>query len=140
MFFCEGFFNWLMVYLSLMIYVLIFMVEGSFMLLVFRGFLGTISIYFFFVVNFFFFFVFFELTLVPIVLMVLGYGMQIEKMRSLNYLIFYSILSTFPFLFVYLRLNLRLCIVYLDLVVSREFLLFFILGFLMKFPIYFFHY
>jgi NADH-quinone oxidoreductase subunit M len=72
--------------------------------------------------------------------MVLGYGIQIEKVGSLNYLVFYSILSTFPFLYVYLILEFRISVVYFDLIISDEYLLFFVLGFLMKFPVYFFHY
>jgi NADH-ubiquinone oxidoreductase chain 4 len=138
--FCEGFFNWIIVYLSLMIFILIFLVEASVLLIILRGLLCLVSVFFFFVVRFFFFYIFFELSLIPIVLMVLGYGIQIEKMRSLNYLVFYSMLSTFPFLYAYLRLEVGLYVVYLDFIVSEEFLLFFVLGFIIKFPIYFFHY
>jgi NADH:ubiquinone oxidoreductase subunit 4 (subunit M) len=129
-----------MVYLSLIICILIAFVEINFLLIFLGGALSLISVYFFFVVNFFFLYVFFELSLVPIVLIVLGYGIQIEKINSLNYLIFYSILTTFPFLFVYISLDVGMYLVYIDFLVSDEFLLFFVLGFLMKFPIYFFHY
>jgi NADH:ubiquinone oxidoreductase subunit 4 (subunit M) len=72
--------------------------------------------------------------------MVLGFGAQIEKVSSLNYLLLYSVLCTFPFLYVYLLLDFGIFIVYIDLVLSEECLLFLVLGFLIKFPVYFFHY
>jgi NADH:ubiquinone oxidoreductase subunit 4 (subunit M) len=138
--FCEGYYNWLIVYLSLRIYVIICLVERGLVLCMLRRLLILGSYYFFFVTNFFFFYVFFELSLIPIILMVLGYGIQIEKVNSLNYLIFYSMLTSFPFLLAYLRLDLEFILVYMDFVISEEVLLFFILGFLIKFPIYFLHY
>jgi NADH-ubiquinone oxidoreductase chain 4 len=95
---------------------------------------------FFYIYNFFYFYVFFELSLVPILILILSCGNQIEKINSSYYLIFYSILTTFPFLFVYFNFDVFLFIIYLDFIFNWEFVFFLILGFIIKFPIYVLHF
>jgi NADH:ubiquinone oxidoreductase subunit 4 (subunit M) len=95
---------------------------------------------FFSTIRFFFFYFFFELSIVPIILIVLGYGYQVEKIGSVYYLIFYSFFTFFPFLFIYFLYDFFIILVYFDFYVSFEFFFILIFGFLIKFPIYFLHF
>lgn len=94
---------------------------------------------FFFSSNFLFLYVFFELTLFPIIIMILVYGRQIEKINSRYYLIFYTIVCRLPWLLVFFFIGSDLFLNYLFMFFSWEFVFFFSLLFLVKFPIYFFH-
>jgi len=73
-------------------------------------------------------------------LMVLGFGQQIEKVGSIYYLVFYSFLTAFPLLYLIFNLPFFSTLVYLNIVASFEFIILFSLGFLIKFPVYFLHF
>ena len=46
-------------------------------------------------------YMYFELSMFPILIIILGYGSQIEKINSGYYLLFYAAICSFPFLFIY---------------------------------------
>jgi len=82
---------------------------------------------------------FFELSIFPILIIILGYGSQIEKINSSYYLIFYAAFCSFPFLFVYFKSNFNLILVYFDFFISWEIIFVLSLSFIIKFPVYFLH-
>ena len=84
-------------------------------------------------------YIFFELSLLPILIMILGFGSQIEKINSSYYLLFYAALCSFPFLFIYFSNFLFLVPGYFDFFISWEFAFILSLTFIIKFPIYFLH-
>lgn len=84
-------------------------------------------------------YIFFELSIFPILIILLGYGSQIEKINSSYYLLFYAAFCSFPFLFVYLNLDFSFLMVYFDCVLSWELTFILTLAFIIKFPVYFLH-
>lgn len=84
-------------------------------------------------------YIFFELSMFPILVIILGYGSQIEKINSSYYLIFYAAFCSFPFLFVYFKSNFLLVFTYYNFVISWEIFFILRLRFIIKFPIYFLH-
>ena len=54
----------------------------------------------------------------PILVIILGYGSQIEKINSSYYLIFYAAFCSFPFLFVYFKSNFLLVFTYYNFIIS----------------------
>lgn len=82
---------------------------------------------------------FFELSIFPILVIILGYGSQIEKINSSYYLIFYAAFCSFPFLFVYFKRDFNLVFSYFNFFISWELFFILSLSFIIKFPIYFLH-
>nr|QKY75024.1 NADH dehydrogenase subunit 4 [Semimytilus algosus] len=95
--------------------------------------------------NFFLFFFFFESVLVPVLFMILMWGYQPERLQAVNYMVIYTSVGSFAFLFgisslVYWGMS--------DSVVSlyswmnsgcSSFYWFYLMGFLVKLPIFPFH-
>nr|YP_009550078.1 NADH dehydrogenase subunit 4 [Onchocerca ochengi]ATA65711.1 NADH dehydrogenase subunit 4 [Onchocerca ochengi] len=97
------------------------------------------SVCFFYSGSFLMLYVFYELTMVPILFCLLGYGRQVEKVSACYYLIFYTLFFGMPYLFLYSHVFFFLNFVYYDFFVSYEFIFLLSLCFLVKFPVYFFH-
>lgn len=129
----------LLVLISIFILGLVFIREINFNLICLSYLLVLIRIMFFFSFNIIILYIFFELSIFPIIMMILGYGAQIEKINSSYYLLFYASFCSFPFLYVYIIYNLDLSFVYFDKILSWELIFFLVLGFLIKFPVYFLH-
>jgi len=87
---------------------------------------------------FFLLYVFFEISLFPIIFMILMDGVQIEKLRASLYLFMYASLCSFPFLLVILYFEL-FTPTYIEGVYSWEIVVCFIVGFLVKLPLYVLH-
>ena len=81
-----------------------------------------------------------ELTLFPLLILLLSFGSQPQKVGASLYLIFYGVLSSIPLLWFFISSGLffSFSFVYLGLI-SRFLVFLLILGFLMKLPIYFVH-
>jgi NADH:ubiquinone oxidoreductase subunit 4 (subunit M) len=90
--------------------------------------------------NFFIFYFSFELIIIPILLIILRGGRQIEKLKRSNFFIFYSIFFSFPFLIILLKINSFLNIISIKFKINRIFLFFITILFLIKIPIYLFHF
>nr|YP_009050540.1 NADH dehydrogenase subunit 4 [Parafilaroides normani]AIG23808.1 NADH dehydrogenase subunit 4 [Parafilaroides normani] len=82
---------------------------------------------------------FFELSMLPILVMIIGFGSQIEKISSSYYLLFYATFCSLPFLFVYYKSLFYLSYNYFDFFLSWEMFFLLSLSFMMKFPVYFLH-
>lgn len=97
--------------------------------------------------SFMLFYVFFEASLIPITLMVLGWGYQPERLEAAMALIVYTIVASLPLLVLLIYFNFNRQVhfsrSFLNLSLGRNMrtliTLFLILGFLVKFPIYSVH-
>jgi NADH-ubiquinone oxidoreductase chain 4 len=104
----------------------------------------------FLVLKIFYFYLFFEVSLVPIFLIILGWGYQPERIKARLLIIFYTLFASLPFL-VLLILFRSYGVLYFDqfsfIYRGREprcgltavFLIFIFMGFLVKLPMFFFH-
>lgn len=125
--------------MSIFILSIILVREKDKSLLLLTEILVFVCLLFFISSNFLIVYIFFELSLIPILVMILGFGSQIEKINSSYYLLFYAAICSFPFLFIYFYSNFFLTIVYFDFFLSWEFLFILSLTFMIKFPVYFLH-
>nr|AXP84534.1 NADH dehydrogenase subunit 4 [Perumytilus purpuratus] len=107
--------------------------------------LTVVLVMVFSVSNFFIFFFFFESVLVPVMLMILFWGYQPERLQAVSYMIIYTSAGSFPFLFglsslvywgssdsiysLYSNFNKDLCCFYW----------FYLMGFFVKLPMFPFH-
>lgn len=85
-------------YLRIYVIGLVCFCEVSFRVLLLRMILGILGVLFFLSTNFFIFYVFFEMSLFPIIFIILMDGVQIEKLRAATYLLFYALGCSLPFL------------------------------------------
>nr|YP_009445106.1 NADH dehydrogenase subunit 4 [Marshallagia marshalli]ATV81515.1 NADH dehydrogenase subunit 4 [Marshallagia marshalli] len=138
-FFVDSYVFVLLIFMMLFIYGLIMMSELNNNLLLLSGGLILICYMFFISSNMLMLYMFFELSLFPILVMILGFGMQIEKINSGYYLLFYASLCSFPFLYVYYKSSFMLSFCYFDFFISWEMFFLLTLTFMMKFPVYFLH-
>nr|YP_010478220.1 NADH dehydrogenase subunit 4 [Nesophrosyne sp. 302 GMB-2012]UVI59664.1 NADH dehydrogenase subunit 4 [Nesophrosyne sp. 302 GMB-2012] len=111
----------------------------------FMNFLLTISLLInFSSMNFLYMYISFEFVLVPLMILILGWGYQPERLMSGMYLFFYTAFASLPLLMLILYLNYSYNSLFFDYLVSdsKTFLIHFILVlvFMVKFPMYLLHY
>jgi len=126
-------------FISIFIFCLVFWSEFHKVILAFRQILLVFCSLFFFSGSLISIYIFFLLFIFPILIMVLGYGAQIEKVRASYYLLFYASFCSFPFLFVYFYYDTFLLLAYFDSFLSWELGFILTLCFIIKFPVYFLH-
>ena len=96
--------------------------------------------------NIIMFYFFFEWSLIPIFFIILGWGYQIERIKSRFYLLIYTLFASLPLLiFIIILINLYnslsinfICLNSL-LINYNIYIIIMIISFLVKFPIFFFH-
>nr|QCG69227.1 NADH dehydrogenase subunit 4 [Toxascaris leonina] len=138
-YFFDSFSFILLVVMSLFILGVVLLSEKNFVLLILSELLVFVCVFFFVPINVIMMYMYFELSMFPILVMILGYGLQIEKINSSYYLIFYAAFCSFPFLFVYFKSLFFISLVYFDFNLSWEMVFILSLSFMMKFPVYFLH-
>ena len=94
--------------------------------------------------NIFYFYLFFEIRLLPIILIILGWGYQIERLQASIFLLIYISLFSFPFIFIFISLN-KISIFFYSFfstTSSISFIIsfFLIIVFLVKSPLFLFHF
>jgi len=111
-------------------------------------FLTQILVLRFFVKEMILFFFFFELSLIPTFFIIYGWGVQPERVKARNFFLLYALIGSFPLLgkIVFLKesagefmfsLNCYGKVLYFEVFKSKKILkLFWIMSFLIKFPIY----
>ena len=130
----------LMVVLSLFIFGIIIISEKNNNLLILSEFLILFCILFFIPSNIILMYMFFELSMFPILIIILGFGSQIEKINSSYYLLVYAAFCSIPFLYIFFIFNRDNNILrYFDENISFFFSLVLRLRFIVKFPVYFLH-
>lgn len=93
------------------------------------------------------FFVFFELVLIPTLLLILGWGNQPERLQAGSYLILYTVRGSLPLLaaFMYLfkvNFSLKIMLPIINVIMSPFLVVLWVslvMAFIIKFPIYCFH-
>ena len=99
----------------------------------------------FFSFNYFFFYIFFEISLIPIFYLILGWGYQPERIESGFYLLFYTLFVSLPLLIGLINLNINFKIIifnnliYKNLLDNQFIYFIIILAFLVKIPIFLVH-
>nr|YP_007890351.1 NADH dehydrogenase subunit 4 [Bursaphelenchus mucronatus]ACZ57371.1 NADH dehydrogenase subunit 4 [Bursaphelenchus mucronatus] len=138
--FFESLFMFVLVFMSLMILSLIFLSEFLFNLKFLSSLLVIVSLFFFLSSNFFFIYLFFEFSLFPILLMLLGYGYQIEKINAAYFLFIFTMFFSMPFFFFFINNWFYFDNFFFDFFYSWELFFFLTLMFMLKFPVYFLHF
>nr|YP_010891682.1 NADH dehydrogenase subunit 4 [Cylicostephanus calicatus]WJM99451.1 NADH dehydrogenase subunit 4 [Cylicostephanus calicatus] len=129
----------LLIFMMIFIYGVVLISEKNFNLLMLSAILIMICLFFFISSNMLMLYMYFELSMFPILIMILGFGSQIEKINSGYYLLFYAAICSFPFLFIYYKSMFMFTTCYFDFNISWELFFILSLSFMMKFPVYFLH-
>nr|AML26398.1 NADH dehydrogenase subunit 4 [Staphylinidae sp. BMNH 1274636] len=94
-------------------------------------------------VNLFIFYLFFEMSLIPTLMLIVGWGYQPERIQAGTYLLFYTMLGSLPMMvvvFYYYNLNNSLDFYLMEMNLDYLLLFFFMnLVFFVKMPMYFVH-
>nr|YP_011004820.1 NADH dehydrogenase subunit 4 [Leptomastidea bifasciata]WPT46961.1 NADH dehydrogenase subunit 4 [Leptomastidea bifasciata] len=140
----------LMILLNVWIFILLMILNknGSSMFYLILMSLNFILIMNFISMNFFFFYFFFESSLIPIYLLIMGWGGQPERLKASLYMLFYTLFFSLPLLYYLFKIyfcNKSLIYLFLlknlfdkDYLSILLFLLMF-MAFLVKLPVFFFH-
>jgi len=89
--------------------------------------------------SYFLLLVLFELSIFPILFIILGFGSQVEKISASYYMILYTLLARLPFLLILSYLGFSNEVNTWNLNLSSSMKLFLLLAFLAKFPVYSLH-
>nr|YP_009092407.1 NADH dehydrogenase subunit 4 [Aphelenchoides besseyi]AII79385.1 NADH dehydrogenase subunit 4 [Aphelenchoides besseyi] len=125
--------------MSFLLLLMIFLTESSFVMKLMSMFLVFLSFFFFFSLNLLVLYITFELSVFPILLMILGYGSQIEKLNSSYYLLFYTLFCSLPFLFFFFNMISLTSFLNFNFFLSWEMSYILMFLFLVKFPLFFLH-
>nr|QGN74313.1 NADH dehydrogenase subunit 4 [Lycorma delicatula] len=96
----------------------------------------------FIVIDFFYFYFFFECSLIPLFLLIFGWGYQPERLSAGFFLIFYTLFGSFPFLFSIFYLNSfygYFNYLFFDFLLNNYLMFIILFSFLIKFPLFGFH-
>ena len=92
------------------------------------------------------FYFFFEWSLIPIFFIIIGWGYQIERIKSRFYLLLYTLFASLPLLVfiiliinIYFSLSINLILLKIFSKSRTVYLIILLMSFLVKFPIFFFH-
>nr|YP_010610858.1 NADH dehydrogenase subunit 4 [Sahlbergotettix salicicola]WAP91679.1 NADH dehydrogenase subunit 4 [Sahlbergotettix salicicola] len=105
----------------------------------------SMSLYVIFsILNMFLMYLFFEFSLIPLIILILGWGVQPERLISVLYLFFYTLFASLPLLLIIILFYLNFGCLFFDyhFNYSISFLLhfFMVFAFLVKLPMFMFHY
>lgn len=135
----ESYINTLLIIIRIFILGIVLIREKNNNLLILSSLLVLVRILFFIPRSIIMLYVFFELSIFPIIVIILGYGFQVEKINSVYYIIFYTAFFVFPFLFIYFKSSFFFVLANFDFLISWEIFFVLSLGFIIKFPVYFLH-
>nr|YP_011017951.1 NADH dehydrogenase subunit 4 [Anidiocerus bimaculatus]WQF69863.1 NADH dehydrogenase subunit 4 [Anidiocerus bimaculatus] len=94
--------------------------------------------------NMFLMYLFFEFSLIPLIILILGWGYQPERMLSILYLFFYTLFASLPLLLIIIYFYLNFGSLFFDYHynLNLSFLMhfFMVFAFLVKFPMFMFHF
>nr|QWZ47663.1 NADH dehydrogenase subunit 4 [Metidiocerus impressifrons] len=112
---------------------------------IFLNMILCLSLYIIFsTLNMFMMYLFFEFSLIPLIILVLGWGYQPERLTSVLYLFFYTLFASLPLLLIIIYFYLNFGSLFFDysFSYSLSFLMhfFMVFAFLVKLPMFMFHY
>nr|ASM82730.1 NADH dehydrogenase subunit 4 [Eosembia sp. FS-2017] len=144
--------SYLLIFLSLIIFFYVSYVSNFFNMNNYYGYIYcSIFVFMIFVLillfsalNLLLFYLIFETSLIPISLMIAGWGSQWERLSAMIYLIMYMFLSSFPMLIILLNIDFNenlMNMMFVDLIFVSGLVFYFlvILMFLVKFPLFIIH-
>nr|AYF57794.1 NADH dehydrogenase subunit 4 [Neohydatothrips samayunkur] len=141
-------FSLLMIILSILIVSLCFLSfemyqwKGNILFIFSLWFLFMSLLLFFTVTNLFLFFFFFEMSLLPTLFLILGWGKNVERIQSGFYLFYYTLFSSLPMMvsiFFFLNYSNSLNFNFLSFPLNNFLYFFFVLSFLIKMPMFLVH-
>nr|AFV13091.1 NADH dehydrogenase subunit 4 [Monocellicampa pruni] len=98
------------------------------------------------VMNLFLFYLFFECSLIPILFLIMGWGLQLDRIQASLYLLFYTLFASFPFLlsimYIYKNYNTLSFYLFFESMISMEYFYLYIcliMSFLVKMPMFLVH-
>jgi len=151
-FFIMDLYRYILVILRLWIIRLIFLININFNKLIYSFLLLillNILILSFIVSNYFMFYIFFEVRLIPIFILIMGWGYQPERINASMYILIYTIFASLPLLIILFYLNLinySLNYFFLfnlnlfnNIVLNWIFYFMILFAFIVKLPIFLFH-
>nr|YP_010586469.1 NADH dehydrogenase subunit 4 [Plectrocnemia tortosa]UZZ44270.1 NADH dehydrogenase subunit 4 [Plectrocnemia tortosa] len=92
--------------------------------------------------NLFYFYILFESSLLPIILMIIGWGNQVDRIQAGIYLLFYTLLFSMPMLICIMKIKIIMFTMIMNLIDNMNMLMIYLilmLSFLVKMPMYFIH-
>nr|UZT67563.1 NADH dehydrogenase subunit 4 [Oberthuerella sharkeyi] len=96
-------------------------------------------------INYFIFYLFFEISMIPTLLLIIGWGKQFERIEAGMYMIMYTLFSSLPMMMILLKIyyiNFSLSMIFLNnlnLINNEYMYMYLMLPFLIKLPMFFFH-
>lgn len=143
------YYSWGLILLSVWIIIIIIIVSGKIFLNFYIYYLYLIYLIIIFLlirfysINIIWFYIYFESSLIPIFLLILGWGYQINRIQAGLYIILYTLFGSLPLLliiFYWYKINYSINInIWYNIYLSGYFYFIIIFGFLIKIPIYFLH-
>lgn len=102
--------------------------------------ISTTLIITFFLSNIFHFYIFFEIVLIPTIILITKYGKQPERLQAGIYLLIYTILASLPLLvsILFIKNNISFILI-INQIIKFKFIILLIIAFLVKIPIFFLH-
>lgn len=100
-FLLDGFTSEFLLFLTLFTFWFVYFTEVSFMVRYLCSCLVLLSFVFFRLFSLFFMFLLLEVSLIPLLFLVLGFGSQREKVQASYYLVLFSVITSSLFLFFY---------------------------------------
>nr|QCF45701.1 NADH dehydrogenase subunit 4 [Analcellicampa xanthosoma] len=98
------------------------------------------------VMNLFLFYLFFECSLIPTLFLIMGWGLQLDRIQASLYLLFYTLFASFPFLlsiiYVYNNYNTLSFFMFFEGLINLDFFYLYIcliMSFLVKMPMFLVH-
>lgn len=141
------FYSIILTYLTLWIIFLIIIIKKKFFINYFYIVIINLIVLFlilcFLTFNLILFYIYFEIRLIPVFLLIIGWGLQIDRIQAGFYIILYTLLGSLPLFIIILYLNqgsFSLIIEFIQLNFMNWYLyLLLIIAFLIKIPIYLVH-
>lgn len=134
---------WIIFLIILSINIILFLKNNEYLILLIIYFIILFLLLSFSVYNYIFFYIFFEISLIPTLYLILGWGYQPERIIAGLYLLFYTLFASLPLLICIFYLNYFLkiiIIINLNLYFLNKFIYYrIIMAFLIKIPIFLVH-
>lgn len=141
------FYSIILIYLTLWIFFLIIIIKKNFFLNLF--YINNINIILLFLIlcfitfNLILFYIYFEISFIPVFLLIMGWGLQIDRIQAGFYIILYTLFGSIPLFFIIIyiyQIFNSLIIDFIELFYINWYLYFIlIIAFLIKIPMYFLH-
>uniref|UniRef100_UPI0030FEFA20 NADH dehydrogenase subunit 4 n=1 Tax=Synergus nanlingensis TaxID=3135082 RepID=UPI0030FEFA20 len=96
-------------------------------------------------INYFLFYFFFEVSMIPTLILIIGWGFQFERIEAGFYMFIYTLLASLPMVMIFMKINMSLntldmiIMMNMNLVNNLYMYIYLLLAFLIKLPMFFFH-